>query len=520
MQKSLYIKTYKYTGRILLLFLIMLSTTSFADGVENTIIISGQVINSEHGNPIENHLVLIESSTGASNRYIKELLTDREGYYYDSIVTLSTKGSFHISTRDFENIIVDTTIHYRFMSFVAFDVIIANFKIFMPVTNQKLQARFEYFQKNEENRFQFEFVDITAYENITSWEWNFGDDQTSNIQNPVHIFNEPGVYKVSLTVTANTYNSEERNTITTLIYIAERSFCHMGGHAFTYYFPVDLGLAYLYLVDSNQQYFPVDTVSFDTLGFYIFYQIPVGNYVVKTQPDSESEYYDEMMPTYYGDVMFWNEAEIIQLNNTNWEYDIHMMHGYGMMQGNCLLNGNVVYNDLGLLLMDLPAERVDIYIFDDNDQLLGSHYSDEYGFFDFSDLSTGTYWLYPEVTGFEPDPLRVVLTDDDPQAIGIQVIIGSQGPDFIYDNKTDTDIIRKIYPNPAKSSINVEFETQQNSLILANIVDLQGRLMFSGSSGLFDNRMTIDISQLQNGTYILLLTNGELVDKQLFVVSE
>lgn len=36
---------------------------------------------------------------------------------------------------------------------------------------------------------------------ITDWLWNFGDGSTSNAQNPVHIYSNPGTYTVVLTVT-------------------------------------------------------------------------------------------------------------------------------------------------------------------------------------------------------------------------------------------------------------------------------------------------------------------------------
>jgi len=35
----------------------------------------------------------------------------------------------------------------------------------------------------------------------TSWLWNFGDGQTSALQNPVHTYNQSGEYSVRLTVT-------------------------------------------------------------------------------------------------------------------------------------------------------------------------------------------------------------------------------------------------------------------------------------------------------------------------------
>jgi PKD repeat protein len=37
---------------------------------------------------------------------------------------------------------------------------------------------------------------------VTSWYWDFGDGQTSTLQNPVHAYALPGVYKVCLTITA------------------------------------------------------------------------------------------------------------------------------------------------------------------------------------------------------------------------------------------------------------------------------------------------------------------------------
>ncbi len=35
---------------------------------------------------------------------------------------------------------------------------------------------------------------------VDSWLWDFGDGQVSNVQNPLHVYNDPGAYTVSLTV--------------------------------------------------------------------------------------------------------------------------------------------------------------------------------------------------------------------------------------------------------------------------------------------------------------------------------
>lgn len=64
-------------------------------------------------------------------------------------------------------------------------------------------AKFSYARQGDLTRV---FTDLsTAYQcTITNWSWNFGDSQTSTVQNPIHTYTSSGFYNVSLTVTANT----------------------------------------------------------------------------------------------------------------------------------------------------------------------------------------------------------------------------------------------------------------------------------------------------------------------------
>ena len=43
----------------------------------------------------------------------------------------------------------------------------------------------------------------TNLDPINGWTWNFGDGQTSNLQNPDHVYSNPGTYTVTLTVTTD-----------------------------------------------------------------------------------------------------------------------------------------------------------------------------------------------------------------------------------------------------------------------------------------------------------------------------
>lgn len=49
---------------------------------------------------------------------------------------------------------------------------------------------------------QFTDTSSPGTSTISSWEWDFGDGEASTVQNPVHIYSQPGVYTVSLTITS------------------------------------------------------------------------------------------------------------------------------------------------------------------------------------------------------------------------------------------------------------------------------------------------------------------------------
>lgn len=519
MLKSLYKNNISKSISTILFFLFLMSTALLAETNSRTIIISGQIINYEYGNPVEDHEVYIKDIEDDSERYLKVLLTDFEGYYYDTITTNKDNGSYEISTIDYQGNTIDTIVHYRFLNYSAFDVIIANFRIYMPFSNQKLQARFKYSQKQGNDRFKFTFLDLTKHDNIVSWNWDFGDGEKSNSQNPTHVYSEYGTYKVSFTVTTKTNTKIESNTITRLIYISDRSYYHMGGHAFTEYFPVDCGLAYLYYIDSSQNYTPVDTVKIDTLGFYLFYQIPEGNYVVKVQPSRDSEYYGKSLPTYYGNELFWTDAAIIQFSSTCWEYDIHMQCGQEMLSGNGIVNGNIIFSNPSMPTEDFSTNNVDVYLFDEDGNILTSHYSNTEGFFDFSNITTGTYRLYPEVTGMETESQIVVLSEENPNAINLELIVGHAGPDFIFDKNEKNSFISNIFPNPASSVINIEFETESNNILIIEVYNLPGKLILSETSGIARNNKTIDVSTFKSGTYILNVRSESLHGRKLFVVN-
>lgn len=51
----------------------------------------------------------------------------------------------------------------------------------------------------------------------------------------------------------------------------------------------------------------------DTLGYFLFYPLVAANYFLKVEPSPSSVYYGIYMPTYYGDVVTWEDAVMFGL---------------------------------------------------------------------------------------------------------------------------------------------------------------------------------------------------------------
>ena len=65
----------------------------------------------------------------------------------------------------------------------------------------------------------------------------------------------------------------------------------------------------------------------------------------------------------------------------------------------------------------------------------------------------------------------------------------------------------KVFPNPSKSTINIEFDGDTNAQYLIQVIDMLGRIQLTKE--LADNKTTVDVSDLQSGPYYLdCFSNG------------
>lgn len=492
---------------------------------ENHIIITGQITNTQYGNPVAEHKVYIKSESVAftSMFYYKILETDSEGFFYDTISAEKDYGSLEVFTYDHQGEMQSKTLHFRFFDITNNNTFLVNFALYMPYSIPSLQARFRFVKKVVGDKFRFKFVDETQNEQIRSWHWNFGDGTTSEEAYPEHIYNSFGMFKVSLTIEAIVKDHTEISTISRYVHIPMISFYNMGGHCFTNPMPIDAGQAFLYSVDKNNILTPFDTTYFDTLGYYYFYQVPEGNYCVKVQPDVKSVYYNQMIPTYYGNTSIWKEAKHIELTYNNTEYDVHLIESMGIEAGIGSIEGVVTFTNADKPENDLATEGIPVYLLDAYDNPMQCTYTNEEGHFDFGNIAMGTYWVYPEVTGYDSEKLQIILTQNQSEVTDLEAIVHADQAHLITseDIENNDHFLGNPFPNPAADFINIEFFTKSSGEAQIDVIDMAGRLISTENLNLSHgmNVKQIQTSTLRRGIYFIRFSSKDFTKQRSFIIN-
>ncbi len=521
--KHIYSSIYKIFAIVLLSAFLVPVTNAFADEGMNTVLIMGQVKTATDGYPVIGHKVYISNdSLGVNNfQYFKELTTNLDGYYYDTISTDFNSGSFLIYTFDPENYKLDTTVFFRFSEIHNDNIFVVNFSLFKDATDNSLQASFEYKPIEGEEKYSYNFIDKTNCEEIVKWRWAFGDGAISSQQNPSHIFPGPGLYTISLTVTGYVEEQLEENTAYQYLFIPEFNYYHMGGHCFASLFPIDKGLAYIYRID-GEEIIKYDTMKIDTLGYYYFYHVAEGEYYIKLQPTNQSIVYGVMFPTYFGDEVFWEDATVINHNSNIYEYDVNLIEGMGMPSGEGVISGVVTDEVSGKFLESDNTKGVDVYLLNENGLSLTSRYTDNNSAFEFGNIPLDTYYLVPEITGVPQVKTKITLNEDTPERdeISINIETGEVilGADDIFLSDASFGL---PYPNPANDQVQMKISLENTQDAFVKVYDLSGRLLVSKTEKLNQgiHNVSLQTSGLENGIYVLRVELSNEVNDQKFVIN-
>lgn len=348
---------------------------------------------------------------------------------------------------------------------------------------------------------------------IESWYWSFGDGNYSTEQNPVHTYAEAGNYGVCLTITADSGTCTSSYCDTIAISIVEKY--QLGGNVFAGMYQLDNGFAYAYRSD-NGVITDVYSEMIDTLGYYQFYPLTAADYYTKAEPSPNSAFFGQYMPTYYGDVVTWDDAVLIPLSQNIYTADINLVPVAQGILGPGAIAGTVVHGSV--LRNNEPAVGIQIMLKNEQGNFVGLAYTDQDGVFEFTSLPYGTFTLMAEEMGIAMTPEDFVISEDQASIEDIAIIMTEDefyfGPSGI--QPPYGIVVSNIYPNPVKSSLKIHLSAEKTTWISYRVINQAGQTILSGQAQLEREKLLdVNTAELRQGMYLIEIRSedGSLISR-------
>ncbi len=235
--------------------------------------------------------------------------------------------------------------------------------------------------------------------------------------------------------------------------------------------------------------------------FYKFNPLPAGLYILKARITPGNAGFDEFMPTYHRESPSWESADPIAIPNwltvttDIWMIRIDTTNGPGGIGGvisdpsGIVAQGDVEFRGLA----GLPG--VTVLLRDVQGNPLNYTTTLEDGSFRFTNLPLGTYRISYDIPGLHSPDVWVTLTHDDPEKLQVSVVVTGL---VAVDEPNPQEL--ELYPNPAKENIKIKLPGDHSPYHM-QIVDMQGRIVKTGSVQSEDGIMLIDVEQYSPGLY-------------------
>lgn len=376
-----------------------------------------------------------------------------------------------------------------------------------------------------QNDFEYAVQDMIVIVNgwgigdndVEFYYWNFGDGGSAEGQNVTYEYTSDGTYQITLTTI--TFDDCEAITTKNVTIGNSGNQDMLYGTVLVGDASLDVGFASLYSISNDtvggDDFELIATASIDSAGSYFFYNVPQGNYLILAQPTPNSIYFENSLPTYYGDVIYWVDAIIIVLGDPVNPYDINLQAAVGSNAGEGQINGDIVGEGFKQLLID---ENVNVFLLDENNTPLEIVYSEIDESFDFSNIAFGDYIVYTEVIGLTTEVANVSLTAENPTA-DIEIHITPNGVTTGIDDELAIHIQREIYPNPVVSYAQLEIDMKENTNVQVTIINQIGQMIESRNEFMTQgiNKLELNTQSYPSGVYFLQIRTENSTVNQKFI---
>jgi PKD repeat protein len=350
--------------------------------------------------------------------------------------------------------------------------------------------------------------------NITSWSWDFGDGNISTLQNPIHQYQYPGEYSVTLTISGP--NCLQK--ITKPVVVAPRG--GLNKIAGCLYSAVDSllygAIVYLIKYDSAQGTLTaIDSVvvsSYDPQLCYSFANVPDGKYLVKAALLAIGPAYLNNLPTYYGDALYWNQAAYVTVPPSFYTANIVFVPGQNN-GGPGFVGGYVSQGANKNANASKPVEGATVILKGrDNDAAIYTITGPDGGF-ELKNIPYGTYTLTTDALGLYHKPQTIVISPSSTTHSNVELTVSKTDVITALPKELSNDLSARLYPNPVKEEATLTFTAESYAEYCLDVLSLTGknlRRYCFVPQNLGVNSVALPTENLPNGVYLLKLEMDNL----------
>jgi PKD repeat protein len=340
--------------------------------------------------------------------------------------------------------------------------------------------------------------------------WTFGDGTSSTLAMPLHSYANPGTYEVChITGIEGVCADTVCNTFNIGLYIS--GVVNLGANC------IDHGSVKLFSLDTiSNSVVLIGQYPISGNCFYMFQDLSEGVYLVSAGLSDSSAFYNQYVPTYYGNQYYWNDAQPIYLTESGDFYNIYLIYGSNP-GGNGYVGGSIDDGPFRLYNPEFssslaPVAGAQIIVTDIFDVPQRWVTADNNGNFNITDLAYGTYRLMADEPGMTCVPVEFTLSETTP-GVDIALVMGD---DITGIATPITSVLQgDVYPNPASTQANLHIQLNEAARLSYSLVTVTGQLVWSAAdnSAAGQRTLQIPVSGLSKGMYLLNVygENGQLL---------
>ncbi|MBL7803482.1 MAG: T9SS type A sorting domain-containing protein [Saprospiraceae bacterium] len=240
-----------------------------------------------------------------------------------------------------------------------------------------------------------------------------------------------------------------------------------------------------------------------------FEDVPPGEYLVKAALMPGAPHYDEYLPTYNIQHLFWNDADPITITPLSFgtSISIHLIEGQnpggpGFIGGLVSEGANFTASGDAARSEGDPMEGVQIILRKMDDTPVAAAKTQADGTFSFDGVAWGTYRVSLDLPGIEPLHQVVTINADQPSVTSTDFTVdglgGASGTNALAQSQP-----LQVRPNPVREILTIDVPGNQGILTLFNS---QGQMV----SRTIENGSTaeLDVHSLPEGIYFIHLLSG------------